>query len=128
MKEKKIAEEDLHNYVYNVAYEPGVKIVTETGKEEVQQIKRKKKLDFGDKHRDEKEEAPQEVIHVADSMIIKNYDVDFEEEGPDLRMLGGIRGIRALKVQREYLKDVEPEQQPTAEPTHNRFARYAKES
>lgn len=39
--------------------------------------------------------APQEVIHVADSMIIKNYDVDFEEEGPDLRMLGGIRGIRA---------------------------------
>jgi len=31
-------------------------------------------------------------------MIINNFDVDFEEEGPDLRMIGGIRGIRALRV------------------------------
>ena len=126
MKEKKIAEEDLHKYVYNVQYEPGVKIVTEEGQEEVHTIKRKKKLDFGDKKSDGKEEAPQEVISTAD-VTIKNYDVDFEEEGPDLRLLGGIRGIRALKVQREYLKDVEPDQ-PVEEPTHNRFARYTKES
>ena len=40
-------------------------------------------------------------------MVINNYDVDFEEEGPDLRMLGGIRGIRALKIQREYLQDID---------------------
>jgi hypothetical protein len=38
-------------------------------------------------------------------MVIKNYEVDFEEEEPDIRMLGGVRGIRALRVQREYLKD-----------------------
>ena len=38
-------------------------------------------------------------------MIINNFDVDFEEEGPDLRMLGGVRGIRALRVQREYLQE-----------------------
>ena len=38
-------------------------------------------------------------------MIINNYDVDFVEEGPDLRMLGGVRGIRALRVQREYLQE-----------------------
>jgi hypothetical protein len=31
--------------------------------------------------------------------------VDFEEDAPDLRMIGGIRGIKALRVQREYLKD-----------------------
>jgi hypothetical protein len=31
-------------------------------------------------------------------MIINNFDVDFEEEGPELRMLGGVRGIRALRV------------------------------
>ena len=40
-------------------------------------------------------------------MIIRNYDVEYEEEAPDLRLLGGVKGIRALKVQREYLKDVE---------------------
>ena len=40
-------------------------------------------------------------------MIINNYEVDFEEEGPDLRMLGGVRGIRALRVQRDYMKDVD---------------------
>jgi len=34
----------------------------------------------------------------GDDMIIKNYDVDYEEENPDLRMLGGIRGIKAIKV------------------------------
>ena len=38
-------------------------------------------------------------------MIINNFDVDFVEEGPDLRMLGGVRGIRALRVQREYLQE-----------------------
>ena len=40
-------------------------------------------------------------------MVIKNYDVDYEEEAPDLKLLGGVKGIRALKMQREYLKDVE---------------------
>jgi len=31
-------------------------------------------------------------------LVIRNFDVDYEEEEPDLRMLGGIRGIRALRV------------------------------
>ena len=57
-------------------------------------------------------------------MVINNYDVDFEEEEPDLRMLGGIRGIRALKVQRDYLKDFE--KLAVTQPTHNRFANYDK--
>jgi hypothetical protein len=38
------------------------------------------------------------MIKTGDDMIIKNYDVDYEEENPDLRMLGGIRGIKAIKV------------------------------
>ena len=33
-------------------------------------------------------------------------------------MLGGIRGIRALRVQRDYMKDVQKE------PTNNRFEKY----
>ena len=40
-------------------------------------------------------------------MVIKNYDVDYEEEQPDLKLLGGVKGIRALRIQREYLKDVD---------------------
>jgi hypothetical protein len=31
-------------------------------------------------------------------MLIKNYEVDFEEDAPDLKMLGGIRGIKAIKI------------------------------
>ena len=62
----------------------------------------------------------------GDDMIIKNYDVDYEEENPDLRMLGGIRGIKAIKVQREYMPDVE--QQKLDEKGSNRFAKYEKKS
>ena len=36
---------------------------------------------------------------------IQNFDVDYEEEAPAVRMIGGIRGIRALRVQRDYLKE-----------------------
>jgi hypothetical protein len=36
----------------------------------------------------------------GEDLVIRNFDVDYEEEDPDLRMLGGIRGIRALRVQR----------------------------
>ena len=53
--------------------------------------------------------------------MIKNFEVDFEEEDPDLRMLGGIRGIKALRVQRDFLKDVE---QKVEAPTKNMFAKY----
>ena len=47
------------------------------------------------------------MIKTQDVFVIKNYDVDYEEENPDIRMLGGIRGIRALKVQRDYMPDIE---------------------
>ena len=47
------------------------------------------------------------MIKTKDDMVIKNFEVDYEEEAPDVRMLGGIRGIRALRVQREYIPDVE---------------------
>ena len=31
-------------------------------------------------------------------MLVQNFDVDFEEDAPDIRMLAGVRGIRALRV------------------------------
>ena len=90
----------------------------------MQQIKKKKQL--WDSPRNKEENIAQEVIKCGDELTIANYDVDFEEEGPDLRMLGGIRGIRALKVQRDYLPDVEDEKAKVPEPTHNRFEQYEK--
>lgn len=40
-------------------------------------------------------------------MIIKNFEVDYEEEDPDVKMSGGLRGIQALRVQREYIPDID---------------------
>ena len=98
LKKKEVAEDKLHEFAFNLPKDPGTKIITESGQEEVQQIRKRKKLDFGDKKKQEPEEIPQELIRVADDITIANYDVDFEEEGPELRMLGGIRGIKALRV------------------------------
>ena len=42
---------------------------------------------------------PREVVKTGDSdVVIQNFDVDYEEDEPELKLMGGIRGIRALKV------------------------------
>ena len=43
--------------------------------------------------------APREVITTIEGTLIQNYEVDFGPE-EELMMAGGIRGIRALRVQR----------------------------
>jgi len=65
------------------------------------------------------------LIKTADEFIIKNFDVEYEEENPDIRMLGGIRGIKALKVQREYMPDVEKSKPGDG---GNMFAKYEKKA
>jgi len=80
------------------------------GSEEYSQVKRKKRLDYGkgeDKPTYEEFVVPAEVIKTKDDMIIKNYEVEYEEEDPDVKMSGGLRGIQALKVQRDYIPDVD---------------------
>lgn len=53
---------------------------------------------------DEEVIVPREVVKTGDSdVVIQNFDVDYEEEQPDLKLMGGIRGIRALRVQRDYM-------------------------
>ena len=64
------------------------------------------------------------MIKAGDDLIIKNFDVDYEEETPDIRMLGGIRGIRALRVQRDYMPDIDA-QTGTAQ-GGNMFSKYEK--
>lgn len=56
-------------------------------------------------------------------MTIKNFEVNFEEDAPDVRMIGGIRGIKALRVQRDYIPDVEVNRQKMEE-QKNPFHRY----
>ena len=60
------------------------------------------------------------MIKTSDNFIIKNFGVEYEEANPDIRMLGGIRGIRALKVQRDYMPDVDQSN------GGNMFAKYDK--
>ena len=84
-------------------------IITEEGQEEITTVKRKKTLKYegcDNKKRIDQKEVPHEQINAGD-LIIQNFEVDFEEEEPELKLMGGIRGIRALRVQREYLKDVD---------------------
>ena len=105
----KIKEEDLNEYAFNVVKDPKYQIITNEGVEEIRTIKKKKVLKYegcDDKKQKEKEEVPQELITAGD-IVIKNFDVDFDEAEPELKLLGGIRGIRALRVQREYLQDTD---------------------
>ena len=48
------------------------------------------------------ETANREIIHVEDGSLIQNYEVDFPEE-EELVMAGGVKGLRALRVQRDLI-------------------------
>ena len=78
-------------------------IIVSDGKEQVVEIKKKKELQFDfDKEQpksiNQRANVPHEEIRAVDDILIKNFEVDFEEEAPDVRMIGGIRGIKALRV------------------------------
>ena len=47
---------------------------------------------------------PNEVIHLADETLIHNFEVDFQEE-EEVTYAGGIKGIRALRVQRDLINE-----------------------
>ena len=47
---------------------------------------------------------PREVIQINEGFQIQNYEVDFGPE-EELVMAGGIRGIRALRVQRDAIQE-----------------------
>lgn len=48
------------------------------------------------------ESMPNEVIQMSDSTFVKNFEVDFHEE-EEIAYAGGIKGIRALRVQRDLI-------------------------
>ena len=47
IQKQDIKAEELHECGYNVQRDPGTKLVTEQGEEQVKTVKRKKVLDFG---------------------------------------------------------------------------------
>ena len=85
--------------------EPELLIVA-TGDEEVHQIKPTKKIALNEKEKkaiqvaEESKtflkDAPQEVVKTGEGALIQNFEVDFVEE-QEVRMIGGIRGLKALK-------------------------------
>jgi hypothetical protein len=92
----RLKEENYHLVAYNIPKDPKHLLIAD-GSEEISQIRKKKKLDFG-KGEDQLEEGeeqivPTEVIKYQDDMIIKNYEVDYTEEDPEVKMSGGLRGI-----------------------------------
>ena len=48
------------------------------------------------------ETKPNETIRLDDKSMIKNFEVDFEEE-EEVTWAGGVKGIRALRVQRDQI-------------------------
>ena len=87
---------------------PEVLIVSE-GHDQVEQHKPKQKIALNNKERTEQElkeqnknflvDAPQEVVTTQEGTLIQNFEVDFVEE-KEIRMIGGVKGLQALKQQR----------------------------
>lgn len=98
-----------------VNIDPSKKILANKDEEQVTEIKPQKRKLFPDKsHNLQKKDSskideddpfglkakPQEKIKATDGICIQNYEVDYQEE-EEIVMAGGIRGIRALRVQRD---------------------------
>ena len=49
------------------------------------------------------ETKPNEVIHLEEGSMIHNFEVDFKVE-EELAMTSGIRGIKALRLQRALIE------------------------
>jgi hypothetical protein len=104
--------------------QPSVRYIA-TGQEAVQKIrpdKQKKKKNTlksrfeSSSEEEEKEEdneeddkfiadKPREKVKLQDGACIINFEVKFEEEQEDIVYAGGIKGIRALRKQRDILPD-----------------------
>ena len=55
--------------------------------------------------------------------MVHNYEVDLQEQ-VELSMTGGIKGVRALRVQRDYLHEQLEENKELLEDGENRFNKY----
>ena len=63
-----------------------------------------KELEDAQADKEHTELAPREVIKTEEGALIQNYEVDFGPE-EELVMAAGVRGIRALRIQREAIQE-----------------------
>ncbi len=66
---------------------------------------KKNKEESDDEDESEEEDKPHEKIKLMDGAVIINYEVAIEEEPEEIVMAGGIKGIRALRKQRDVFED-----------------------
>lgn len=88
-------------------------LIKATGEEKIEQKKIKKKILMSKKEQEaqDAEEAektyieavPNEVITTNDDVQICNFEVDFQEE-EEIRFASGVKGIKALRMQRELIQ------------------------
>ena len=64
--------------------------------------KEQEKHDLEMAQKDKLEKAPKEIITTEEGAMITNFEVEFGEE-EEITFAGGIRGIRALRVQRDLI-------------------------
>ena len=67
-------------------------------------IEAQKALESAQEDKEHTETAPREVFHTEEGAMIQNFEVDFGPE-EELVMAGGIRGIRALRIQRSAIEE-----------------------
>lgn len=65
---------------------------------------------------------PNEIIYLPDDTLIRNFEVDFKEE-EELTYAGGIKGIRALRVQRDLINETIMKE-PVQHEFGNKFSAY----
>eukprot|EP00347_Sterkiella_histriomuscorum_P023793 403333368 len=96
-----------------------------TGAEEIKKIKKqkaKKDQQVDESQKDKELHLPSEQVRASDGALIINYEVAIEEEEDKVVYSGGVRGIRALRQQRDQLNhqiedDLEEQQR-------NKFMKY----
>ena len=61
-------------------------------------------MEDADAEKEHTELVPREMITTDEGAIIQNYEVDFGPE-EELVMAAGVRGIRALRIQRAAIQE-----------------------
>ena len=113
-------EKDPIAYYRSLRPQPSVRVIA-TGQEETEKIRPDKKkvplpknklLDEGSSENESDDEdkvlkpdKPHEKTRLQDGALITNFEVQFEEEPEEIVYAGGIKGIRALRRQRDVFTD-----------------------
>lgn len=104
-----------------------------TGEESIEEIRIKKKIlqSKQDQQKEEEQDAertyiesvPNEVIKMEGDCLIRNFEVEFSEE-QEICYASGVKGIKALRMQRELINETHAtgQEDPYSTGDGNKFA------